>query len=218
MSDFTPLQDSIASSSADKEDQANQNFFGVSISSWFARRRASTALTWQYTGVDRWYINGTQTVKANSSIALTASSTRFVQCDRALAVTEVASAFDADKLALYEITTGSASVTNHKDHRNIKHQVRFLYDRQTIAMGDANKTLTYSQAMADSLELTGALTALRDVIVPTIVRAYTIFANVSGGFGVRVKTSAGSGITIADGMRAIVECDGMNVVRITPDT
>jgi hypothetical protein len=95
--------------------------------------------------------------------------------------------------------------------------VRFLYGRFTLAMGDANKTLTYEQAMCESMELTGALTALRDVIVPTVKRSYTVFANVTGGFGVRVKTSAGSGITVADGKRAIVECDGTNVVRVTAD-
>jgi hypothetical protein len=67
-------------------------------------------------------------------------------------------------------------------------------------------------------ELTGTLTALRDVIVPTVRRQWTIFANVTGGFGVRVKTAAGSGITVADGKRAILECDGTNVVRVTPDT
>lgn len=71
--------------------------------------------------------------------------------------------------------------------------------------------------MCESMELTGALTALRDVIVPTITRDWTVFANTSGGFGVRVKTASGSGVTIADGKRALVECDGTNVVRVTAD-
>jgi hypothetical protein len=218
MSDLTPLQDSIASSSEDKEGQANYNFFGVSLASWFARRRATAGLTWQYTGVDRWPINGVATVKANGSIAITPSATRYVQADRALAVTEVPTEFGADRLGLFKLTTGASSITGQEDWRNSKHLVRFLYDRQALAMADANKTLTYLQAMADSLELTGALTALRDVIVPTIARAWTIYANTTGGFGVRVKTSAGTGITVADTKRAIVECDGTNVVRITPDT
>lgn len=218
MSDSTPKIDSITSSQEDKEGSANQNIFGVSIASFLARRKATTGLTWQYTGVDRWYINGTVTTKANGSVTVTASGTRYIQADRALAVTEASgAAFDADKLALYVLTAGASSVTAYDDHRNVKHAVRFQYDRQVIAMADANKTLTYAQAMADSLELTGALTALRDVVVPTIVRRYTIYANTTGGFGVRVKTSAGSGITVADGKRAIVECDGTNVVRITAD-
>lgn len=219
MSDLTPKQDSIASSSADKEDQANQNFFGLSIAAWFAKRRASTGLTWQYTGVDRWYINASPVAKANSSITLTASSTRFLQADRALAVTETSGAtMSADKLALYKNTTSGSAVTAQEDHRDPHHLVRFLYGRFVLAMADANQTLSYEQAMCESMELTGALGALRDVIVPTVPRVWTVYANTSGGHGVRVKTSAGTGVTIADGKRAIVECDGTNVVRITPDT
>lgn len=217
MSDLTPKQDSITSSSEDKEGQANYNIFGLSPGSYFARRRATTALNWHYTGVDRFFINGVETTKANGSLAITASSTRYVQADRALAVTEVPTEFGADKLALQKLTTGTGSITGQEDYRNAKHLNRFLYDRQTIAMADANKTLNYLQGMADSLELTGALTALRDVIVPTVPRAYTIYANTSGGFGVQVKTSAGSGITVADGKRATLECDGTNVVRVTAD-
>jgi hypothetical protein len=84
-------------------------------------------------------------------------------------------------------------------------------------MADANKTLSYEQAMCESMELTGALSALRDVIVPLVPRSYIVFANTSGGFGVRVIGTSGTGITVADGKRAIVECDGTNVVRVTAD-
>jgi len=217
MSDLTTKITQITAAQARKEETANANFGSVSIASWFGKLPASTGLTWHYTGVDRWYINGTATVKANTSIALTGSSTRYLSADRALAVTENATAFPAAQLALYELTTSGSAVTGELDHRNAKHQVRFLYDRQTSAMGDANKTLTYAQAMADSLELTGALTALRDVIVPVVPRCYTIYANTSGGFGVRVIAASGTGITIADTKRAIVEFDGTNVVRITAD-
>jgi len=218
MSDLTTKITQISASQSRKEETANANFGSVSIASWLGKLPASTGVTWHYTGIDRWPINGTMTSLANGSLALTVSSTRYLALSRALAVSDNATAFPADKLALYELTTSGSAVTGELDHRNVKHMIRFLYDRQVIAMADANKTLTYAQTMADSLELTGALTALRDVIVPLVPRAYTIYANTTGGFGVRVIGASGTGITVADTKRAIVECDGTNVVRITADT
>jgi hypothetical protein len=44
-----------------------------------------------------------------------------------------------------------------------------------------------------------------------------VFANVTGGFGVQVIGATGTGITVADGKRAIVYADGTNVVRVTAD-
>lgn len=217
MSDSTPKVDSLTSGSLTKEVSANEIWFGMSIAAAFGRRAATTGLSWQATGPDRMYVNATAVTGANSTTVLTASSTRYIAADRAMAVSDNATAFPADKLALYKAVTGASSVTSYEDHRDFHHINRFLYGRVVIATGNANVTLTYEQAMCESLEFTGALTALRDMIVPTIPRAYTIFANVTGGFGVRVKTAAGAGITVADGKRAIVECDGTNVVRVTAD-
>lgn len=89
--------------------------------------------------------------------------------------------------------------------------------RLTKAMADANQTLSIAEASNQIIEATGALTALRDVIVPLPARQWTVFANVTGGFGVRVIGATGTGITIADGKRAIVYADGTNVVRVTAD-
>ena len=217
MSDSTSLLAQLSASQSGKEATVNELLNAISGPSAYARRQSASGLAWDYYGLSRWHINATATVKANASITLTASSTRYVSADRALAVSDNASAFPAAGLALYKIVTGSATVTSYEDHRDPHHVNRFLYGRFSLAMADANQTLTYQQAMCESMELTGSLSALRDVIVPTVVRDYRVFANTSGGFGVRVKTSAGSGITIADGKRAIVECDGTNVVRITAD-
>lgn len=90
--------------------------------------------------------------------------------------------------------------------------------RFTRAMADANYTLTDADAQNNILECTGALGALRDLIVPLTAQQWTVFANVTGGFGVRVIGASGTGITIADAKRAIVYSDGTNVVRVTADT
>jgi hypothetical protein len=44
-----------------------------------------------------------------------------------------------------------------------------------------------------------------------------VFANTTGGHGVQVIGATGTGVTIADGKRAIVYADGTNVVRVTAD-
>lgn len=217
MADSTDKLTQLTTAQAGKETTVNELMRAVSSASVLARRQSSSGLSWDYYGIDRWYINATATTKANTTLTLTASSTRYVSADRALAVTESATAFPADKLAIYKIVTGTATVTSHEDHRDPHHVNRFLYGRFAQAMADANQTLTYQQAMCESMELTGALTALRDVIVPVVPRNYTVFANTTGGFGVRVIGATGTGITIADGKRAIVECDGTNVVRVTAD-
>jgi hypothetical protein len=219
MADSTTNIDTISVSQAGKETTANQVFDAASKAADFGRRASTTtALTWGFYGTQRLYIDGVAVVKASGTIALTASSTRYLSADRAFAVTQVATAFPAAGLALYSIVVGVSTVTSYQDHRDPHHLNRFLYSRFTLAMADANKTLTYEQAMCESMECTGALTALRDVVVPLVPRDWKVFANTSGGFGVQVIGASGTGITIADGMRAIVECDGTNVVRVTPDT
>lgn len=217
MSDSTSKLTQLTTAQAGKEITVNENNNAFSIASYFGRRQSSSGLSWDYYGLDRWHINATATAKANTTLALTASSTRYVAADRALAVTDNATAFPADKLALYSIVTGASTVTSYEDHRDPHHVNRFLYGRFVLAMADANKTLTYQQAMCESMELTGALTALRDVIVPLVPRNYIVFANTTGAFGVRIIGATGTGITVADGKRAVVECDGTNVVRVTAD-
>ncbi|MDO9007216.1 MAG: hypothetical protein Q7U80_03245 [Thiobacillus sp.] len=217
MADSTTKLQQLTSAQAGKEITVNELLAALSIASPLARRQSSSGLSWDYYGIDRWHINATATTKANTSLTLTASGTRYVAADRALAVTDNATAFPANKLALYKVVTGTATVTSHEDHRDLHHINRFLYGRFVQAMADANQTLTYQQAMCESMELTGALTALRDVIVPLVPRSWTVYANTTGGFGVRIIGASGAGITVADGKRAIVECDGTNVVRVTAD-
>lgn len=218
MADSTTKLQQLTTAQAGKEATVNELMAALSIGSPLARRQSSSGLNWDYYGIDRWYVSATAVTKTNTTLALTASSTRYVAADRALALTDNATAFPANRLAIYKVVTSASTVSSYEDHRDLHHVNRFLYGRFTLAMADANKTLTYEQAMCESMELTGALTALRDVIVPLVPRCWTVYANTTGGFGVRVIGASGTGITIADTRRAIVECDGTNIVRITADT
>jgi hypothetical protein len=86
---------------------------------------------------------------------------------------------------------------------------------------DANYTLsaltTPKEWQYGILKVTSgvSLTATRDLIVPANKKHYIVFNNTTGGQSIRVKTSGGTGITIANGGTAFVRCDGTNVVAIT---
>jgi len=213
MADSTTNIPQIYAAQEQKEVTANGNFDSASpVMIYGNNQYTTTGLTWGYLG-GRIYIDGTATTVANATIALTASSTNYVEISAAGTVSKNTTAFSADKAPLYKVVTGTSSITTYEDHRNPLTFARLFYGRLSLAMADANKTLTNAQAMCDSIECTGALTALRDVIVPTVERPYTVYAGTTG-FGVRVKTSGGTGITLAIGDRVTLECDGTNVVAV----
>jgi hypothetical protein len=59
---------------------------------------------------------------------------------------------------------------------------------------------------------TGALTAARNIICPTSSKLYFVANNTTGGFSIVFKTSAGTGITVPNGARMVLYCNGTNVV------
>lgn len=216
MADSTTNLPQLSSSQANLALRINELFDAHSQSSYGGRDYTTYAgLTWGYLG-GKFLVNGAPTNVANGTVALPASVTRYLERSRSGAIT-LASARSPDLEPLFSIVSSATGLSSYTDERTPQAQVRVGWGKATVAMADANQTLTQPQALCESITLTGALTALRDVIVPTVQRPYWIFANVTGGFGVRVKTSAGTGITIADGKRALVECDGTDVVRFTAD-
>lgn len=92
----------------------------------------------------------------------------------------------------------------------------------TITHSDAaNYTLSANNGSSDEarcaiLKIGGALTANRNVVVPTSVKSYLVHNNTTGGFSLVVKTSGGSGVTVTNGTRKLVYCDGTDVVDAIP--
>ena len=85
------------------------------------------------------------------------------------------------------------------------------------AMADTDQTLTNLNGASDEarnmvLDLTGALTGTKNVIVPTAEKLYLFKNSTTGGFAVTIKTSAGTGVAIPMGSSRWVYCDGTNVV------
>lgn len=84
--------------------------------------------------------------------------------------------------------------------------------------GGSDVTLTDAQVNQAVHKFTGAITANINVIVPTDEHVYRVINGTSGAFTLTVKTSAGTGIAVAQGKAALLCCDGTNVVRLTDDT
>lgn len=84
---------------------------------------------------------------------------------------------------------------------------------------DTNYTLTTANGATDearravlSVTSTLSLTATRNVVVPTVTKIYIVYNNTTGGQSLVFKTLAGSGVTVANGKRAFLYCDGTDVV------
>ena len=63
------------------------------------------------------------------------------------------------------------------------------------------------------LELTGALTGARNLIVPASKKLYFIYNNTTGGFAVTVKVSGLTGVSVAAGSKTILVCNGTDIVE-----
>lgn len=87
------------------------------------------------------------------------------------------------------------------------------------AVTTADVTLSFSEAQSRKIVTTGVLTGNRNVILPTIDgMEWSVFCNNTGAFTTTFKTAAGTGQVVAQGKRAVLQCDGTNIVRVTPDT
>jgi hypothetical protein len=88
----------------------------------------------------------------------------------------------------------------------------------TVVHNDtANYTLSTANGATDEarqmfLNITGTLTAARNVVCPTASKLYFLRNNTTGGFAVTLKTSGGTGISVPNGKYAALYCDGTNVV------
>jgi hypothetical protein len=89
---------------------------------------------------------------------------------------------------------------------------------QSVTMVDANYTLTTLNGSVDQarnavIEMvsSGALSGTRSVIVPSSEKVYIVKNATTGGQSITVRTSGGTGITIANGKTALLYCNGTNV-------
>lgn len=95
------------------------------------------------------------------------------------------------------------------------------YETQVITNG-ADTVLTMADGVSSVarnyiLELTGLLTANRNLIVPALDKSYIIYNNTTGGYSVTVKVSGQTGVTVANGKKAIVYNNSTDVIEVVND-
>jgi hypothetical protein len=124
MSDSTTNLATILTSQGQKEVTANSLFAAASAAMVFGRHDSECAgLTWAYYG-GKWNIGGTPTAIANGTLALTASVTCYIRMENATGVVDFVTSPPAGwpgpvtgYTALYEVITGTATVTSWIDWR-----------------------------------------------------------------------------------------------------
>lgn len=84
---------------------------------------------------------------------------------------------------------------------------------RSITMANANYTLSNLNGLSDEarnavLVVGGTNSEIRSVIAPAVSKQYIIKNDTSGGFAIIIKTSASTGVSIANGATLTVYCDG----------
>jgi hypothetical protein len=87
-------------------------------------------------------------------------------------------------------------------------------------MTDANYTLTVANGTTDQsrnmfITLSGTLSTTRNVICPSASKLYVVTNSTTGSQSIVFKTAAGAGITVGNGQRKMLYCDGTNVLDAT---
>ena len=92
--------------------------------------------------------------------------------------------------------------------------VNFAFNYTSIPVaGTGNYTLSTAEQNKIAYRFTGALTGNRVIIVPPTVQQYWVDNSTTGSYSLTVKTAAGSGYAVPQNSRAILYCDGTNVVN-----
>jgi uncharacterized protein YaiE (UPF0345 family) len=216
MSDSTSKLTQLTPAQAGKEATVNEINNAFSPVAFGGRRQSSSGLSWDYFGA-RILVDGVSTDIANGSVMLSASTTNYVESTRAGVVSKNTTGFTAGSIALYKVVAGASTVTSYEDHRP---WLKLAPGKLARAIAsDANITLTHAEALCDILEFTSgvSLTATRNVVLPLAAKQYTVFNNTTGAQSLQFIGASGTGITVANGKRAIIYADGTNIVRVTAD-
>lgn len=213
MANSTTNLASLTSNQEGKEITANELFDAASPSTIFGRNAdACDALTWGYYG-GRIEVDGALTTIVNSTVALSASTTNYVEATAAGVVSKNTTGFTAGRIPLYTIVTGSSTVSSYTDERAWI-SPRYLQHTASISVTSSDVTLTAAQARCRFIILSGTLTGNRNIIVPNSGE-WVVYNGTSGAYSITVKTSAGTGEIVAQSANKIFWADGTNVSGLT---
>ncbi len=198
-----------------KEVTANEAFVALGPAGLFGRKYTTTnALTWGYYG-GIMLVDGVLTSIADGTVTLTGSTTNYIEATRTGAVSVNTTGFTAGRIPLYQVTTNATGVTSYVDYRVTNFPVVGRLAKSVA--GGVNVTLSAAEARNQILEFTGALTANINVILPAVPGLWWVFNNTTGAFTLTVKTAAGVGVAVTQGLRTLLIGDGTNIAAAQSD-
>lgn len=201
MANSTTNIDNVIQSQSSKEITINAYFDAASPATVYGRRGAtSSGLTWGYYGGNIILTPGSVSVITNGTIALTASTTNYIEADQTTgAVSENTSGFTPGAVKLYSVVTGSSTVTSWTDYRCALNPISvmggdtFSLTIQTVS--GTTKTLANTD-LGCWIRFTGAATVLTIPLNATVsITTGKYFMGVQGGTGQVTFTPEG-GVTI----------------------
>lgn len=119
---------------------------------------------------------------------------------------------------------GAWGITTNTNLGTLIEQAISGYVTQTVSDDPASPTtLTIPNGASGvarnmTIELTGALTAARNVIVPANKKLYFIYNNTTGGYAVTVKVAGQTGVSVTNGAKAILVSNGTDIVSAASST
>jgi len=115
--------------------------------------------------------------------------------------------------------SGTWGATTNTNLGTLLEQAIAGYGSQAVADSASPTVLTISNGASSTgrnavIALTGALTLARVVEVPAKTKSYIFYNTTTGGFAVTVKVTGQTGVSIPNGTKAIVYCDGTDVRNV----
>ena len=217
MANSTTNLRTVSSTQSSKEATINAMVDAASPATFGARDTlGSSGLTWAYLG-GTYLSGGALTQVANSDLSLTPSATNYVEFNPADGtISANTTGFTAGRVSLYAVVAGASSVTSYTDYRMSPP----VQPRAAISMAsDANKTLTVAEARAQILDITSgvSLGSTRNIVLPLNPQVWVVYNGTTGGQSLQFIGASGTGVTVANGKRAVIYSDGTNIVRVTAD-
>jgi hypothetical protein len=188
---------------------------GVASSYLFGKKDSTTTgLTLGYYG-GTLVVNGILTAIADGIVGpLTASTTNYVEATRTGIVSFNTLGFTAGQIPLFTVVTGVSTIITATDVRGSMH-FKGISGRASLSVGSGSYAISDAQSRCDILNFVGILTADVTVDVPDGPIQYLVSNNTTGAFTLTVKTAAGTGVIIPQGMVHSVVADGTNVSEST---
>lgn len=217
MSDTASPFGTIANGQIDQVSLANALFNSLSVAALYGLDEFNSAGLVVALFGGKVSIAGTITTIAAQNVTVTASATNYIQANPSTGtISSNTSGYSVGFWQIGRAVAGTATMTWYDDR--FSGGFAFYPLLVKTLPSDANYSLTASEARASILNISGTISAARNIYVPLISQQWTVFNNTTGGFGLQFIGASGTGITVAATKRAIIYADGTNIVRVTADT